>query len=200
MLQSFPDSLLICTTFFFFFLHTHLSLYLRVHACVFMCVYILAMGLDPSELRHCFASCWAWEKDGTPFHSCLGRGPGCWGPPYPLYTHPQFPLVRLPPPPSSLHPIQAPAYLLSKAGPPSQRFINTSHYSSPSLHRDSKEISTLLVRPEAPQPFGPHKCKFRLSNLPVLIFVLKRCVHTCKKTYFTDVLTVLKMSNSMHLL
>lgn len=182
MLQSFPDSLLICTTFFFFFLHTHLSLYLRVHACVCMCVYILAMGLDPSELRHCFASCWAWEKDGTPFHSCLGRGPGCWGPPYPLYTHPQFPLVRLPPPPSSLHPIQAPAYLLSKAGPPSQRFINTSHYSSPSLHRDSKEISTLLVRPEAPQPFGPHKCKFRLSNLPVLIFVLKRCVHTCKKT------------------
>ena len=83
----------------FFFLHTHLSLYLRVHACVCMCVYILAMGLDPSELRHCFASCWAWEKDGTPFHSCLGRGPGCWGPPCPLYTHPQFPLVRLPPPP-----------------------------------------------------------------------------------------------------
>lgn len=144
------------------------------------------MGLDPSELRQCFASCWAWEKDGTPFHSCLSRGRDCWGAPVPPpHTHTPVPPCPTPPPlptspSSSLYPIQAPAYWLSKAGPPSQPFINTSHYSSPSLHRDSKEISTLLVRPEAPQPFGPHKCKFRLNNLSVLIFVLKRCVHACK--------------------
>lgn len=135
------------------------------------------MGLDPSELRQCFVSCWAWEKDGTPFHSCLGWSLDCWGALYPHHTHTR-PLSTNPP--SSFYPIQAPAYWLSKAGPPSQPFINTSHYSGTGLHKDSKEISTLFVRPEASQPFGPHKCKFRLSNLPVLIFVLKRCVHACK--------------------
>lgn len=131
-------------------------------------------------------------KRRDPFSQLPGRGLGCWGPPVPPFTHthtytPWFPLVQDPPqhththqPFSSFYPIQAPAYWLSKAGPPSQPFINTSHYSSPSLHRDSKEISTLLARPEASQPFGPHKCKFRLSNLPVLIFVLKRCAHTFK--------------------
>lgn len=77
--------------------YTHISPSICVCMHVYVCVYILAMGLDPSELRQCFASCWAWEKDGTPFHSCLGRGLGCWGPLYPLYTHPPFPLVRLPP-------------------------------------------------------------------------------------------------------
>lgn len=163
---------------------------MRVH----VCVYILAMGLDPSELRQCFASCWAWEKDGTPFHSCLAEAWAAGGPLYPpSHTHTHIhtlvpPCSRSPPTHRHTHTptlllllsIQAPAYWLSKAGPPSQPFINTSHYSSPSLHRDSKEISTLLARPEASQPFGPHKCKFRLSNLPVLIFVLKRCAHTFK--------------------
>lgn len=146
---------------------------------VYVCVYILAMGLDPSEPQQCFASCWAWEKDGSPFHSCLGRGPGCRGAPYPFDTH-SPPSIPLSTPPFSLHPIQAAAYLLSKAKLPFQPFINTSHYSSTSLHRDSKGIPTRLAGPSAPQPFGPYKCRFRLSNLPVLIFVLKWCVHTCK--------------------
>ena len=87
MSQSFPDSLLICTTF------TH-SLCLYVCACVYACVYILEMGLDPSELRQCFASCWAWEKDGTPFHSCLDKARTAWGPLYPLRTHPLSPLSK----------------------------------------------------------------------------------------------------------
>lgn len=69
---------------------------------VYVCVYILTMGLDPSEPRQCFASCWAWEKDGSPFHSCLGRGPGCRGAPYPFDTHspPSIPLSTPPLSPS----------------------------------------------------------------------------------------------------
>lgn len=128
-------------------------------------------------------------KRRDPFSQLPWPRPGLLGAPVPPLHTPPSPLVRLPP--SSLHPIQAPAYLLSKAGPPSQPFINTSHYSSPSLHRDSKEISILLVRPEAPQPFGPHKCKFRLSNLPVLIFVLKRSVYNC-----TTISPMLRLSSN----
>lgn len=71
---------------------------MRVH----VCVYILAMGLDPSELRQCFASCWAWEKDGTPFHSCLAEAWAAGGPLYPpshthTHTHPGSPLFKIPP-------------------------------------------------------------------------------------------------------
>lgn len=68
--------------------YTHIS----PSMCVYVCVYILAMGLDPSELRQCFVSCWAWEKDGTPFHSCLGWGLDCWGALYPHHTHTRSPL------------------------------------------------------------------------------------------------------------
>lgn len=175
MSQSFPDSLLICTTF------THTSLPLSVCAC--MCMYVCIYQRWDLTLASCGSVsrlAGRGKKTGPLFTAASAEAWAAGGPLYPLYTHTPFPLVRLPSSSSSFHPIQAPAYLLSKAGPPSQPFINTSHYSSPSLHRDSKEISTLLVRPEAPQPFGPHKCKFRLSNLPVLIFVLKRCVHNCK--------------------
>lgn len=73
-----------------FYTHTSPCFWVCTH--VYVCVYILAMGLDPGELRQCFASCWAWEKDGSPFHSCLGLGPVCWGPPYPFYTPPATPL------------------------------------------------------------------------------------------------------------
>lgn len=89
--QSFPDSLLICT----FYTDTSRCIWVCTH--VYVCVYILAMGLDPSEPLQCFASCWAWEKDGSPFHSCLGRGPGCRGAPYPFDTHPPH-LSPCPPP------------------------------------------------------------------------------------------------------
>lgn len=118
-------------------------------------------------------------KRRVPFSQLPWLRPGLLGGP----CTPSTPTLM--PQPLPLQPPLFPSYsgsslLAFKRRSPSQPFINTSHYSSPSLHRDCKGLSTLLVRPEAPQPFGPHKCKFRLSNLPVLIFVLKRCVHTCK--------------------
>lgn len=187
MSSSFPDSLLICTTFTR--THTHISRSICVCMHVYVCVYILATGLDPSELAALFCVLLGVGKRRDPFSQLPWPRPGLLGAPVPPLTQtPRPPLSRSPPSLPS-HPIQTPAYLLSKAGPPSQPFINTSHYSSPRLHRDSKEISTLLVRPEAPQPFGPHKCKFRLSNLPVLIFVLKRGVHAYK-TISTSAATV----------
>lgn len=79
-----------------FYAHISASICVCMH--VYVCVYVLAMGLDPSKPRQCFASCWAWEKDGTPFHSCLGQGLGCWGPLYPLCTQPRPPLSDSPPP------------------------------------------------------------------------------------------------------
>lgn len=140
MSQSPTDSLLICTTF------TH-----TLPVCVYECVYILVMGLDPGELAALFCVSLGVGKRRDPFSQLPQPGPGLLGAPVPPCLTPRLP------PPSSLCPIEAPAYCLSKAGPPSQPFINTSHYSSPGLHRDSKESSTLLVRLEASQPFGPHK-------------------------------------------
>lgn len=69
---------------------------MNVFLCVFvcMCVYILAMGLDPSELNYCFASCWAWEKDETSVHSCSGG----WAIPMgPLPLPPCPPVPHVPP-------------------------------------------------------------------------------------------------------
>lgn len=76
---------------------THISASICVCMHVYVCLYVLAMGLDPSEPPQCFASCWAWEKDRTPFHSCLGQGLGCWGPRSPSAHNPVPPCPTPPP-------------------------------------------------------------------------------------------------------
>ncbi len=75
----------------------------------FLCMYILAVWHDPGGLRGCFVSGWSWEKEAHSFHSC---------------TAPMEAPAPAPPDPKP---------------PPSSAFINTSHYSSSSLHRNVKE-------------------------------------------------------------
>lgn len=141
-----------------------------------MCVYI-SDGTWPQRAAAVFRVLLGVGKRRDPFSQLPGRGPDCLG--APRTPSKLTPFLPRPPPPTPSIPFRLRHAGFQKQDPPlSWSFINTSHHSSPSLHRDSKEVSTWLVRPEAPQPFRPHKSKFRLNNPPVLIFVLKQCVYT----------------------
>lgn len=118
-------------------------------------------------------------KRRVPFSQLPWPRPGLPGAPVPLpHPHPPPPIH---PTTTLLSPSHSGCSLLTfKSEPP---FLALHKYISLSKHsfawgfqRDPHSAR----RASVPQPFGLYKCTLPLSNLPVLIFALKRCVHTCK--------------------